>query len=132
MQDDDRPTGTSGGAEAQRDVFEAPETDPLREAGYWREFFRGVVAWPLVGFPFFFVVAQLGYVLPVLSPIGNFTFFGVGVAQVLFVAPLTGFYLSRRRTARATGLLFVSGLVFGFNALCWGVVLTKGIQIGHR
>lgn len=113
------------------DVFEAPDSDPEREVGYWREFFLGVVAWPLVGFPFFFVVAQLAYALPVLSPIGTFTFFGVGVAQVLFVGPLTGFYLSRQRTARATGLLFVSGLVLGFNTLCWGVVLTRGIKLGH-
>jgi hypothetical protein len=67
--------------------------------------------------------------LPLMAVyIGFVLFFGIGLAQLIWIIPAYRRYAKRGETETAKGLLIVAGIVFLLNASCWGVLATSNMN----
>jgi hypothetical protein len=70
----------------------------------------------------------LASLLLMVIVIGFVLFFGIGLAQLIWMIPAYRRYAKRGETETAKGLLIVAGLVFLLNATCWGVLTTSKLD----
>lgn len=61
--------------------------------------------------------------MPVLGAFLAFGSFGIGVTQILWIAPMAYFFRHQKRTVQ--GLLIGAGLVFLLNGACFAILLTS-------
>jgi hypothetical protein len=73
----------------------------------------------------FSLAGVVGSAILMTVVVGFFLFFGIGVAQAIWMVPAYLHYKRRGETETAKGILIVAGIVFLLNVSCWGVLMSS-------
>jgi hypothetical protein len=74
------------------------------------------------------LAGAVGSLILMAALIGFVLFFGIGLAQLIWMIPAYRRYTKRGETETAKGLLIVAGIVFLLNASCWGVLASSNMN----
>lgn len=68
------------------------------------------------------LAGAVGSLILMAAIIGFVLFFGIGLAQLIWMIPAYRRYTKRGETETAKGLIIIAGIVFLLNASCWGML----------